>query len=79
MYSTKRVLCYFVGSSQGELIERLLQDGKIVPSKITVDLIEKEITLSKADRILGKDDSEKRSSTKISNSFFFFYFFFFSS
>lgn len=41
------------GSSKGEVIEALIREGKIVPSHITVDLIEKAIVASKANRILG--------------------------
>ena len=40
------------GSSQGELIESIIKEGKIVPSSITVALIEKAIKNSKANRIL---------------------------
>ena len=40
------------GSSQGKLIESTINEGKIVPSSITVALIEKAITNSKASRIL---------------------------
>lgn len=40
------------GSSQGELIESIIKEGNIVPSSITVALIEKAIKNSKASRIL---------------------------
>lgn len=40
------------GSSQGDLIESIIKEGNIVPSSITVHLIEKAISNSKASRIL---------------------------
>jgi len=41
------------GSPQGGLIEELIREGKIVPSKITVDLIQKAMSTSNANRVLG--------------------------
>ena len=36
------------------MIEELLKEGKIVPSHITVNLIEKAISVSKSNKILSK-------------------------
>jgi UMP-CMP kinase len=41
-----------MGSANGQLIESLITEGKIVPAQITVDLIRKAMLNSKSSRFL---------------------------
>ena len=51
------------GSTRGEMIEEIIKDGNIVPSSITVELINTAIEKSNASRILGSINFMRATSS----------------